>query len=138
MGYDQQGGHGSMEAAHAAVGINAGHATHAHAHQAKGGDPINIGGRGRTNRDWWPNSLNLTVLRQNSELSNPLGSDFDYRQAFSTLNYTELKADIAKVLTESQDWWPADYGNYGPLFIRMAWHSTATEHNVHNSTTKTK
>ena len=126
MGYDQQGGHGSMEAAHAAAGVHAGHATHAHAHQAKGGDPINIGGRGRTNRDWWPNSLNLTVLRQNSELSNPLGSDFDYRQAFSTLNYTELKADIAKVLTESQDWWPADYGNYGPLFIRMAWHSAGT------------
>ena len=65
MGYDQQGGHGSMEAAHAAAGVHAGHATHAHAHQAKGGDPINIGGRGRTNRDWWPNSLNLTVLRKN-------------------------------------------------------------------------
>ena len=65
-------------------------------------------------------------MRQNSNLSNPMGEDFDYIQAFNSLDYYTLKADIAKVLTESQDWWPADFGNYGPLFIRMAWHSAGT------------
>jgi len=81
---------------------------------------------GNTNRDWWPNQLDLTVLRQHSELSNPMGPDFDYEKAFSTLDYYALKADIKTVLTQSQDWWPADFGNYGPLFIRMAWHSAGT------------
>ena len=95
MGYDQPGAHGSKEAAHAAAGVKMSHGSHAH--QAMGDHPVNIGGRGRTNRDWWHNSLNLSVLRQNSELSNPLGSDFNYRDAFSTLNYSELKADIKKV-----------------------------------------
>lgn len=100
-------------------------------------DPVNTGKsettarreaavKGTTNRDWWPNQLNLDILRQNSELSNPLGAEFDYRKAFSTLDYVLLKKDIEKVLTESQDWWPADFGNYGPLFIRMAWHSAGT------------
>ena len=79
-----------------------------------------------TNEDWWPNQLNLDLLRQNSNLSNPMGEDFDYIQAFNSLDYYALKADIAKILTESQDWWPADFGNYGPLFIRMAWHSAGT------------
>ena len=79
-----------------------------------------------TNRDWWPNQLDLSVLRQHSEKSNPLGEDFDYREAFEALDYDALKADIAKTLTESQDWWPADWGNYGGLFIRMAWHSAGT------------
>jgi catalase-peroxidase len=81
---------------------------------------------GTTNRDWWPNQLDLSILRQHSELSNPMGLGFDYEKAFSTLDYYALKADIKKVLTESQDWWPADFGNYGPLFIRMAWHSAGT------------
>lgn len=81
---------------------------------------------GKTNRDWWPNQLDLTVLRQQSELSNPMGEMFDYRKAFSTLAYDSLKSDIRRVLTDSQDWWPADFGNYGPLFIRMAWHSAGT------------
>ena len=79
-----------------------------------------------TNRDWWPNQLNLTVLHQQSNLSNPMDLSFNYRQEFSTLDYYALKKDIEKVLTESQDWWPADFGNYGPLFIRMAWHSAGT------------
>jgi catalase-peroxidase len=81
---------------------------------------------GNTNRDWWPNQLDLSILRQHSELSNPMGAGFDYKKAFSTLDYYALKADIKNVLTESQDWWPADFGNYGPLFIRMAWHSAGT------------
>lgn len=79
-----------------------------------------------TNEDWWPNKLNLQVLRQHSELSNPLGTNFDYKKEFSSLDYFALKKDIQKVLTDSQDWWPADFGNYGPLFIRMAWHSAGT------------
>lgn len=79
-----------------------------------------------TNRDWWPNQLDLSVLRQNSTLSDPMGASFDYRKEFSTLDYFALKKDIQEVLTKSQDWWPADFGNYGPLFIRMAWHSAGT------------
>lgn len=82
--------------------------------------------KGTTNEDWWPNKLNLDVLRQNSEKSNPLGKDFNYIREFNSLDYEGLKRDIAEVLTKSQDWWPADFGNYGPLFIRMAWHSAGT------------
>lgn len=80
----------------------------------------------KSNDDWWPNKLNLDVLAQNSELSNPMGEDFNYEQAFKQLDYTQLKKDIEDVLTVSQDWWPADYGHYGPLFVRMAWHSAGT------------
>lgn len=82
--------------------------------------------RATTNRDWWPNKLDISVLHQHSALSNPMSTDFDYREAFKRLDYAQLKADIRAVLTESQDWWPADFGNYGPLFIRMAWHSAGT------------
>jgi len=78
------------------------------------------------NSEWWPNRLDLTILRQNSEMSNPMDKDFDYVKAFNELDYSALKEDIRKVLTESQDWWPADYGHYGGLFIRMAWHSAGT------------
>ena len=88
------------------------------------GSPGNPGGTG--NRDWWPNQLDLSVLRQQSALSNPMGEAFDYRAAFSTLDYMALKADIRKLLRDSQDWWPADFGHYGGLFIRMAWHSAGT------------
>ena len=80
----------------------------------------------KKNGDWWPNQLNLDVLKQNSELINPLGEGFSYEEAFAALDYDALKADIEAVLTDSQDWWPADYGNYGPLFIRMSWHSAGT------------
>lgn len=82
--------------------------------------------KGTTNEDWWPNKLNLQVLRQHSELSNPMGANFNYKKEFNSLDYFALKKDIQKILTESQDWWPADFGNYGPLFIRMAWHSAGT------------
>lgn len=79
-----------------------------------------------SNSDWWPNQLNLTILRQNSALSNPMAENFNYIEEFNKLDYDALKSDIRKVLTESQDWWPADFGHYGGLFIRMAWHSAGT------------
>lgn len=82
--------------------------------------------KGTSNEDWWPNKLNLQVLRQHSELSNPMGPNFNYKKEFNSLDYFALKKDIQTILTQSQDWWPADFGNYGPLFIRMAWHSAGT------------
>lgn len=81
---------------------------------------------GTKNQDWWPNQLNLGILRQHSALSNPLGKDFNYAEAFNKLDLKAVKEDIIKVLTTSQDWWPADYGHYGPFMIRMAWHSAGT------------
>jgi len=81
---------------------------------------------GKSNRDWWPNQLNLRILHQNSSLSDPMGEEFNYAEAFQTIDLDELKKDIEEVMTTSQDWWPADYGHYGPLFIRMAWHSAGT------------
>jgi catalase-peroxidase len=83
-------------------------------------------GRPRSNRDWWPNQLDLQVLHQHSPLSNPMGEEFVYAEAFKTLDLDALKQDIIEVMTTSQDWWPADYGHYGGLFIRMAWHSAGT------------
>lgn len=83
-------------------------------------------GTGTANRDWWPNQLNLNILRQQSSLSNPMDAGFDYATEFKTLNLAEVKKDIEQVMTQSQDWWPADYGHYGPFFIRMAWHSAGT------------
>jgi len=82
--------------------------------------------KGTTNKDWWPNQLDLGVLHQNSELSNPMGSCFDYIDEFNKLDIEALKADLKALMTDSQDWWPADYGHYGPFFIRMAWHSAGT------------
>ena len=81
---------------------------------------------GQSNADWWPNQLNLAILHQHSPASNPMDSDFNYAQAFGTLDYAALKQDLARLMTESQDWWPADWGHYGGLFIRMAWHSAGT------------
>jgi len=81
---------------------------------------------GTQNDDWWPNQLNLRVLDQNPPSGNPMGEDFDYAKAFATLDLAEVKADLTKLMTDSQDWWPADYGHYGPFFIRMAWHSAGT------------
>ncbi|MEY3860744.1 MAG: catalase/peroxidase [Bacteroidota bacterium] len=90
------------------------------------GNMKKMAGGGTQNQDWWPNQLNLNVLRQHSNLSNPLGEDFNYAEAFKSLDYAALKQDIMDVMTNSQDWWPADYGHYGPFFIRMAWHSAGT------------
>ena len=80
----------------------------------------------KSNRDWWPNQLNIGILHQHSPLANPLGKEFDYKEHFKTLDVEELKRDLTRLMTTSQDWWPADFGHYGPLFIRMAWHSAGT------------
>jgi catalase-peroxidase len=85
-----------------------------------------VAGSGTTNRDWWPNQLNLNILHQHSHKSNPMGADFDYAEAFRKLDLEAVKKDLMELMTTSQDWWPADYGHYGPLFIRMAWHSAGT------------
>ena len=82
--------------------------------------------RPRTNQDWWPNQLDLQVLHQHSPRSNPMGADFDYAEEFKTLDVDALKQDVVELMTDSQDWWPADYGHYGPLFIRMSWHAAGT------------
>jgi catalase-peroxidase len=91
------------------------------------GHTRNVGsGGGNSNKDWWPNQLNLKMLHQNSLLSNPMGPSFDYSEEFKKLDYDALKKDMFALMTDSQDWWPADYGHYGPFFIRMAWHSAGT------------
>src|SRR5579872_3814262 len=79
-----------------------------------------------SNRLWWPNGIDLSMLSQNPPASDPMGQDFDYAKEFKSLDLKAVKADIFALMTKSQDWWPADYGHYGPLFIRMAWHSAGT------------
>ncbi|HRI28101.1 MAG TPA: catalase/peroxidase HPI [Chitinophagales bacterium] len=87
---------------------------------------VHKNGTGTQNQDWWPNRLNLGMLRQHSALSNPMDKQFDYQKAFESLNYEGLKKDLTNLMTDSQEWWPADFGHYGPLFIRMAWHAAGT------------
>ena len=101
-------------------------------HKSAGGGKCPVMGGSHTaiattsNEHWWPNQLNLKILHQHSPLSNPMGQKFDYAEAFKTLNLKALKKDLDKLMTASQEWWPADWGHYGPFFIRMAWHSAGT------------
>lgn len=95
----------------------------------QGGHDQSAGG-GTTTRDWWPNQLRVDLLNQHSNRSNPLGEDFDYRKEFSKLDYYGLKKDLKALLTESQPWWPADWGSYAGLFIRMAWHGAGTYRSI--------
>ncbi|MBC2845392.1 catalase/peroxidase HPI [Winogradskyella flava] len=90
------------------------------------GDQKKTAGRGTSNRDWWPNELKLNILRQHASKNNPFGEDFNYAEAFSSIDYAALKQDVLDLMTDSQDWWPADYGHYGGFMIRMAWHSAGT------------
>ena len=83
-------------------------------------------GEGTTNRDWWPNQLDISILHQHDEKSNPMGKDFDYREHFKNIDYDGLKKDLNDLMTDSQDWWPADYGHYGPFFVRLTWHAAGT------------
>jgi catalase-peroxidase len=89
-----------------------------------GGSNTSFGSR--SNRNWWPNQLNLKILHQNCSVSDPMGQDFDYAEEFKSLDLDAVRKDLYALMTDSQDWWPADYGHYGPLFIRMAWHSAGT------------
>jgi len=88
-----------------------------------GGALNSSAGGGTRNRDWWPNQLKLNILRQNSAMSNPMDADFNYAEEFKSLDLAKVKKELYDLMTDSQDWWPADYGHYGPFFIRMAWHS---------------
>ncbi len=102
----------------------------AHAHHGHGGGKCPVtghgSGQGTTNRDWWPHRLNVNILRQHSSLSDPMGKEFNYAEEFKSLDLAAVKKDLAELMTSSQEWWPADYGHYGPFFIRMAWHSAGT------------
>ena len=104
-------------------------AAEVNAEETAGGCPVLHGrthpAQGDANQEWWPNKLNLKILAKNPAESNPMGEDFNYAEAFNTLDLAAVKTDIAAVLTDSKPWWPADFGNYGPLMIRMAWHSAA-------------
>ncbi len=95
-------------------------------HNGNGSKAHHASGGGTTNQDWWPNRLKIELLHQHSAKSDPMGGEFNYAEEFKSLDFAEVKADLAKLMTDSQEWWPADFGHYGPLFIRMAWHSAGT------------
>ena len=89
--------------------------------------PMNhAAGSGTSNQDWWPNQLKVDILHQHDATSNPMDSDFDYAKEFSSLDYDSLKQDLTNLMTDSKEWWPADFGHYGPFFVRMAWHAAGT------------
>lgn len=86
----------------------------------------NVAGHGVTHQKWWPEALKTNILRQHSAVTNPYGENFNYAEAFNSIDYNELKEDLRKVCRDSQDWWPADFGHYGGLFVRMSWHAVGT------------
>ena len=88
--------------------------------------PFTGGSRGRQNREWWPDALSIEMLHRNSTLSDPMGRDFDYAKEFKSLDLKAVVSDLRKMMTDSKDWWPADFGHYGGLMVRMAWHSAGT------------
>ena len=94
--------------------------------ESEGKCPFTDEPRAHTNRDWWPNQVDLGILHQHSTLSNPMGEGFDYAKEFESLDLNAVIKDLHALMTDSQEWWPADFGHYGPLFIRMAWHSAGT------------
>src|SRR4029078_926389 len=94
--------------------------------ESAGKCPFTGGSHGHPNRDWWPDALSIEMLHRNSNLSDPMGEGFDYAQQFQSLDLTAVIADLSALMTASQEWWPADFGHYGGLFIRMAWHSAGT------------
>ena len=94
--------------------------------ESAGKCPFTGGSHGHTNRDWWPDALSIEMLHRNSNLSDPMGEDFDYAQEFKSLDLNAVITDLRALMTDSQEWWPADFGHYGGLFIRMAWHSAGT------------
>src|SRR5690606_32882560 len=101
-----------------------------HTHSSNGNGmskcPFHTASSGPQNQDWWPNQLKLNILRQHADLSDPMGKKFNYAEEFKSLDLAAVKKDLTALMTDSQDWWPADFGHYGPLFIRMAWHSAGT------------
>lgn len=116
----------NADAAAAGCPFHQGLASSEHEGENVSGNPHEPKEEGTTNKDWWPNQLDLSVLRQHSALSNPYGEEFNYKNAFNSLDLNAVKKDLETIMTDSQDWWPADFGHYGPLFIRMAWHSAGT------------
>ena len=116
----------STEQSSSSCGCPFGHGQQAPVTNADQCPVIHAAGEGTTNQDWWPNQLKVDILHQHDARSNPMEEDFDYAEEFKSIDYDALKKDLNDLMTDSQEWWPADFGHYGPFFIRMAWHAAGT------------